>query len=66
MKSYKICTHNRTKNEHEQLWYICTQHGRIPPPPASLHAPALPLQRTAAVSKTMKEARVQEYLHQEY
>lgn len=37
----------------------------IPPPPISLHAPVLPFQRMAAVSKTMKEARVQEYLHQE-
>lgn len=38
----------------------------IPPPPTSLHAPVLPFQRMAAVSKTMKEERVQEYLHQEY
>lgn len=30
VKSYKICVHNWTKNEHEQLWYICTQHGRSP------------------------------------
>lgn len=38
----------------------------IPSPPASLHAPALPLQKMAAVSKTMRETRVQEYLHQEH
>lgn len=30
VKSYKICVHNQTKNEHKQLWYICTQHGRSP------------------------------------
>jgi len=30
VKNYKTCTHNRTKNERKQLWYICTQHGRFP------------------------------------
>lgn len=34
VRSYKICVHNQTKNEHKQLWYICTQHGRSPLLPA--------------------------------
>lgn len=34
VKSYKTCTHNQTKDERKQLWYICTQHGRFPLLPA--------------------------------